>query len=136
MVGMTLLEFTATGNENIRAVHKTTLEFTKSKDLTPQGDCVLAVNADFDGEKLKQLIQASNKIKISIKAGFISETVEALANKEFNNTDEIVVRMGEFVSVRTAGIRATKAAVHVRRDLVEKLRDPKQKVIVRIERVD
>ena len=42
------MKFSARGHENIRGVHKTTFEFTKEKELTLKGDCIIGVNADFD----------------------------------------------------------------------------------------
>ena len=48
--------FTCYGHENITAKHKTTLEFTKDKDLSLKGDCIVGVNADFDINKIKELI--------------------------------------------------------------------------------
>ncbi len=125
--------FTATGHPNVRAMHKTTLEFTKSPDLSLDGDCIIAVNADFDAISLKHFVHNLERIKITISAGFVSDVVEAIVNKNFCDEREIVVRIGEFDSVRTLGIRATKAAIHLKRELIEKLRNPQQKVVVNIE---
>lgn len=130
---MKFVEFNATGHENVRAMHKTTFEFTKSSVLSLDGDCIVGVNADFDAEKLKEIIFTHDKIKITISAGFSSEIIEAIANKRFNDCEEIVVRMGEFDSSRTLGIRASKAAIHFSRDFIEKLKNPNQKIKVRIE---
>lgn len=126
-------EFTATGHPNVRAVHKTTLEFTKDNDLRPEGDCVIAVNANFDAAKLKHFVNSCDRVRITISAGLASDVIEAIANKNFCDDHEIVVRMGEFDSVRTLGIRASKAAIHLKRELIEKLRNPAQKVVIRIE---
>ncbi|MBI4140221.1 DUF371 domain-containing protein [Candidatus Woesearchaeota archaeon] len=132
---MNFYEFTATGHPNVRAMHKTTLEFTKSPDLLPEGDCIVAVNADFDAPQLKHLVHGWDKMRITISAGFTSDVVEAVVNKSFDDDNEIVIRMGEFDSARTLGIRADKAAVHLNRNLIEKLRNPAQKVVVKIEKV-
>ena len=128
-------EFTATGHPNVRAMHKTTLEFTKDKDLSLDGDCIVAVNADFDANVLKNFVHYLEKIKITISAGFTSDVVEAIVNKRFDGDKELVIRMGEFDSARTLCIRADKAAVHLKRELIEKLKNPTQKVVVKIEKV-
>ena len=132
---MNFVEFTGTGHLNVRGVHKTTLEFTKSANLRPEGDCVIVVNADFDATKIKHLAHECNKIRITICAGLLSESVEAITNKRFDADDELVIRIGEFDSARTLGIRANKAALHLLRDLIEKLKDPQQKVVIKIEEV-
>jgi len=129
-------EFSATGHQNVRATHKTTLEVTKSKELRPEGDCVIAVNADFDGKQLKHLVHSCDKIRITLCAGLLSESFEAISNKRFDADDDVVIRMGEFDSARTLGIRATKSAAYLRREFVEKLKNPLQKVVVRIEEIN
>ena len=47
--------FTCYGHENIKAKHKTTLEFTKDTEMGLKGDCIVGVNADFSLDKLKKL---------------------------------------------------------------------------------
>ena len=39
-------KITAFGHPNIVANHKTTLEFTKEKHLSPKGDCIVGINAN------------------------------------------------------------------------------------------
>lgn len=130
---MKVIEFTATGHENIRAIHNTTIEFTKHSQLTLQGDCIVAVNANFESKQLKELVQTCNKIKIKIKAGLETETIEAITNKTFESEDEIVIRLGEFESIRTLGIRANKSAIQLNRKLIEKLKKPIQSIKITIE---
>ena len=49
--------FNCYGHENITARHKTTLEFTKDRDLSLKGDCIIGVKADFSLPQLKNLIK-------------------------------------------------------------------------------
>ena len=42
-----LITFKAYGHENIRATHNRTIEFTKHKELSVRGDCIIGVNSDF-----------------------------------------------------------------------------------------
>ena len=39
--------FTVRGHNNVLALHKNTVEFTKDKELTLNGDCILGVDANF-----------------------------------------------------------------------------------------
>ena len=129
--------FTAYSHKNILATHKTTIEFTKDKELSLRGNCILGVNADFDLTELKKLIinkdkPIKNKIKIIICVGDISDEIAAELNPDFDDDKEIVIRMGEFRSKRTLGVRADKGAAHIKRELVEKLKNSKQEIKVLI----
>ena len=133
---MRIIEFTATGHENIRAMHNTTLEFTKHSKLSLQGDCIIAVNADFDPKQVRELAQNYDKIKIKLKAGLATDSIDAITNKKFESEDEIVIRVGEFESIRTLGIRASKSASQLNRKLIEKLKKPTQSIKITIEGYD
>ena len=60
------MEFFIYGHENISAKHKTTIEFTKDKEVSRKGDCILGVNADFSFSEIKRLLK---KKEIEIKIG-------------------------------------------------------------------
>lgn len=127
--------FHAFGHPNVTARHKTTLEFTKDGHIGTEADCILGVNADFDAGKLKEFIGACRALnhqnaKISVTAGTISDSAFFIINDAFSDGREIVIRMGRFLSPRTLGVDATKGAVHFKRELVEKLKHPQQKIIV------
>ncbi len=135
-----MYSFTAYGHKNILATHKTTIEFTKDRELSLRGNCILGINADFDLSELKKSIekkinknkQIKDKIKIIINMDGISDEIAAELNPDFDDDEEIVIRMGEFKSKRTLGVRADKAAAHIKRELVEKLKNPEQKIMVSI----
>jgi len=75
--------FTCYGHENITAKHKTTLEFTKDKDLGLEGDCIVGVKADFSLKSLKKLIKSiGNNKKITI-------IIETMPNSNKNNNKDI-----------------------------------------------
>ena len=59
------MEFFIFGHPNISADHKTTLEFTKDKELTKKGNCIVGVNSDFSFSEIKNLLKAK-KIEIVI----------------------------------------------------------------------
>jgi len=124
-----MIEFNAFGHENILATHNKTVEFTKDKDLTKKGDCIIGVNSDFD-----DLSDALNheKIKIVISLDEFCEEIECWTNKEFRSNEELVVRKSDFSSERTLGIFADKAAIDLDRQMVEKMKDPGQKINVKI----
>ena len=128
-----MISFNAYGHKNLLASHKNTLEFTKDKDLSKNGDCILGVNSDFELSSIKEFIKGKEKIKVEIEVNGISDSFECNVNPKFNDEEEIVFRLGEFSSERTLGLRSTKAAKHINREIVEKMKEDgkKMKVILR-----
>ena len=124
--------FLTYGHPNITARHKNTLEFTKDKELTKRGDCILGVNSDFDLEQIKRIVSNHKKIKITLKSGNMSEEISADANQGFNDEREIVVRKTGFISKRTLGINADKACVDLDKELISLLKNPESKIYVTI----
>ena len=128
-------KFFAYGHPNILATHKTTLEFTKDKEVSLKGDCIVGVNADFELSKLKNFIKKSkiNNITITIKSNNIKETINAQINPSFNSSKEFVIRKTNFVSERTFAINADKAAFDLNRGLIRFLKGKENKIKVVIE---
>ena len=123
------------GHENIRATHKTTLEFTKEKHLTKKGDCIIAVAADkgladLSREFKENLRKPNAKLTILIKTGGIAEQVQAHCSQQLilSHPADAVIRKSDYIGSRTLAVRADKAANDLSKELVEKLKNPKQKV--------
>ncbi|MBN1544828.1 HAD-IA family hydrolase [Candidatus Woesearchaeota archaeon] len=125
--------FTARGHRNILATHKNTLEFTKDREMSPDGDCILGLEADFSIGELQKMARSHSQLLMRIKAGGLADEIEFTVNKNFSSEHELVIRFSEFSSDRTFGFRATKSARQLDRDLVEKLKDPGQRITIEIE---
>lgn len=132
-----IYKFNAYGHPNILATHKTTLEFTKDKELSLKGDCIVGVNADFELEKLKKFIQKSKNKKITIIIETINhkiqEKITAELNSNFNSNKEFVVRKTDFVSERTFATSSNKAAFDLNRQLIEFLKKNGDRICVFIQ---
>ena len=129
--------FNCYGHENITSKHKTTLEFTKDKDLSLQGDCIVGVKADFSLKELKEFVKYKVKtndaiekipIKIIMKIDGYEEEINGILNPDFNDAREIVIRKSEFVSSRTLVYGANKVACDI--SFKNKLNKPKNKIYV------
>ena len=123
------------GHENILATHKATLEFTKDTHLSKKGDCIIAVAADkaladLSSEFKAGLRKPNAKLTILIEAGGISAQVQAYGTQQLSlaHPTDAVIRKSDYVCSRTLAVRADKAAIDLPRELVEKLKNPKQKV--------
>ena len=135
-------KFNAYGHPNILATHKTTLEFTKDKEISSKGDCIVGVNANFELKKLKQFIKNLNNKKISItiktitknkKYKKILEKISAELNTSFDSNKEIVIRKTNFISERTFAINSNKAAFDLNKDLIKFLKEKKNRINIIIE---
>jgi len=125
----------ARGHENIQATHKTTFEITKEPTLTKRGDCMIAVEATKGAADLPlEFKEAARKrgaqITITIEAGELKEVVKTRGSPRlvFTHATDLVVRKSDYVCGRTLAIRADKAAKDLSRKLIEKIRDPSQRI--------
>ena len=127
----------AFGHENVQAIHPTTLMFTKDVNVSKNGDCIVAVAADKSvaelNVELKEALRKPNaKLTITIEAGGLTERITASSspNLILNHPTDMVIRKSSYVCNRTLAICADKASNDLSRELIEKLKDPKQKVKV------
>ena len=137
-----IYKFNAYGHQNVLGTHKTTLEFTKEKEVSLKGDCIVGVNADFELSRLKEFIRKSiknnnKKITITIKtiskSAKLKEIISAELNPDFNSDKEFVIRKTNFVSERTFATRTNKAAFDLNRGLVRFLKGKKNRIRIIIE---
>lgn len=118
---------------NILSTHKTTIEITKDRYLTKNGNCIIGLNAlkacnDLN-PNLKKMIKEEKKIKIKIIIddlidvfyGFGHEKLTLLDNKD------MVFRKSDFICDRTVLINCTKSSSELDRKLVEKFKVPDKK---------
>ncbi|MCJ7470541.1 DUF371 domain-containing protein [Candidatus Bathyarchaeota archaeon] len=126
---------TAYGHENVQATHKTTLEITKDKHLTRNGDCIIAVAANKSladlSPKFKEKLRRKNAIlTIRIEVEGVVEEIKASGSSHLilTHPTEIVVRKSDYISNRTLAIRADKTSYDLSKRLVDKLKNPNEKV--------
>ncbi|WP_456367922.1 DUF371 domain-containing protein [Thermococcus sp.] len=126
------------GHENVRATHRSTLEFTREDYLTPRGDCIICVSADKAlrdlSEEFREALRRGAKLRIVIRAGDVEDEVIAYGSPELRLESPVsmVVRKSSYVDGRTLAIRADKSAKDIKRELVELLKSPETKVVVEL----
>ncbi len=125
----------AFGHENVQAIHPSTLMFTKEKHLTSTGDCIIAVAADKALSDLSQtfketLRKPTSKLTIIIEVDGSTAEINASGSPKLilSHPTDIVIRKSDYISDRTLAIQADKSSNDLPRDLIEKLRNPKQKI--------
>ncbi len=100
------------GHENVRATHKSTLEFTKEDYLTPRGDCILCVGgADRGGindlsDEFKAALKAGRKVLIRIRVGDLVDEVIAEGGSPggliLKHDYSMVIRKSGYIDARTS----------------------------------
>jgi hypothetical protein len=125
----------AFGHENIQAIHPTTLMFTKEMQVSNSGDCIVAVAADKALTDLtktfKDTLRKPNaKLSIIIQAGDLAEQINASGSPKLilTHPNDIVIRKSSFISDRTLAIDSDKSSNDLSRELIAKLKNPKQKI--------
>lgn len=110
------------------ARHKTTLEVTRDDYLTPQGDCIVAIDADiapidFPREVKEMARDPQTRIRLTIQAGEHRETITGRGDPGLQYTDhsDMVARTSTYTDGRTLMVEADKAAHDLDRGLVEEL---------------
>jgi uncharacterized protein len=125
-------EIKFSGHENIRSNHEKTIEITKESHLTPQGDCIVGVNAKSScaglPENLKTMLKNPNsKVTISIKVGNEDFVIEGKGHPDLilSHTEDIVLRKIDFICPRTLAIKCDKASDLLPSSMVTQLQNPK-----------
>jgi len=132
-------ELTAYGHRNIQSMHATTLEITKSDQVTLKGDCIVAVRAskaisDLAPSFKKLLRKAASKVTLSIEVSGLREEVKGFGDPRLQlaSREDIVCRKSNFACGRTLMVKANKAAADIDRRIIEALRSPRSKASMTI----
>ena len=125
-------EIQFSGNENIRSNHQKTIEITKESHLTPQGDCIVGIDATSGcadlPQELKEKLKAPNaKVSFLIQVGRHEFVFEGRGHPELilSHLDDIVIRKSDFICPRTLAIKCDLASDSLPREMVSLLQDPK-----------
>ena len=119
----------AWGHPNVRATHRTTLEFTKEAHLTPRGDCIVAVRAERGPLELRPEFRAAVRVEgvrveLVLEVEGFKEVVSGFGSPSLTLTHptDVVIRKSRYTCPRTLMIRADKAAYDLPRPIIKLLR--------------
>jgi uncharacterized protein len=128
------------GHPMVRSKHRNTIEVTRDPNLTISGDCIIGVRADKGLSDLSKDVRDSIRVDgselfITIEVPPESFVVRATGSSllSLEDSHEMVLRKTEFISPRTLAIRADAAAKDIPRRIVENLRSPDCRGLLRIE---
>lgn len=128
------------GHENIRSLHRATIEVTTSPDLTPAGDCIVGVGADCGcaglPRRLKEALRdGAARVRVTLAAGGLEYAVQGSGHEglALSHPDDMVVRRSMFTCPRTLAVGCSGSASSVPRPMAEALRSPSARGVLRIE---
>ena len=134
------VEIQFSGHENIRSNHKRTIEITKESHLTPRGDCIVGVNANSSCADLPPLLKEKIRdpkiqIRITLLVGDHQFTIYGNGHPDLilTHTEDIVIRMSDFLCPRTLAINCDKASDQIPREMIQLLQNPETRGIFRID---
>ncbi|RLG77175.1 MAG: DUF371 domain-containing protein [Thermoprotei archaeon] len=123
----------ARGHENVKALHRTTLEITRDEYLTPRGECIVGISANKAAthlsEELRDILRRRFSVLIMVlEVEGDKDLVVAQGSPRLTFTDErrMVIRKSGYIAGDTIGVYANKAARDVSRSIVNKLRQGKE----------
>ena len=119
------------GHPNVQSLHARTIEITKDKDLTLNGDCIIGINAnkgckDLDLGIKKRIKKNDSLIEICLIVEPYSFTIKGFGddNLLLTNEDDIVLRKSKFVCDRTLSINCNFSSLEIPREIINSLKDP------------
>ena len=131
--------FTARGHSSISATHEKTIEVTKETQLTTQGDCIAAIDAEKGladlGEDIRRAARnPDSTISLTLRIGSLVFTTTGRGDPAltWKHPTDMVARMSGYVCSRTLMVHANKATIHIPRSFVQVLKDPNTVVIVTV----
>ena len=132
-------EIEFSGHENIRSNHKKTIEITKESHLTPQGDCIIGINAtsscaDLPQELKDKLKNSDSIVTFSSRVGDHEFITEGTGHSDLilTHAEDIVIRISDFVCPSTLAVNCDKASDLLPREMVSLLQNPKTKGVFTI----
>lgn len=126
----------AKGHVNVCGNHKSTFEITKETELSPNGDCIIAVASDKGcadlSEEFKTLLSKDDTILTTkISCGGIETEIKSYGSSKMTLTHptDLVWRRSAFVCSRTIGIYSDKTARQIPRELISALQKGEEIII-------
>jgi hypothetical protein len=128
------------GHPMVRSMHPTTIEVTKDAHLTPRGDCIIGVRADkglseLSSDVREAIVRKESRLLITVEVLQYTFLLKATGGPELTleSPSEMVIRKSTWISPRTLALNADAAARDIPRAIVESLRNPATKGVLKIE---
>ena len=133
--------FHAKGHKNVTSAHRSTFEVTMDEEIGIKADCIVGVSSkvkleDFSQELRTAIRDENTLIKVQLETENAKEEIKGYGHPELtlDHPTDMVCRKSDFKCSRTLMIKADKAAVDLKRELVDDLKEGKDlKVTITVE---
>lgn len=126
------------GHKSIRSLHPTTIEITKECELATSGTCIIGVGSDKGCADLSKSLKSeiSNDGSCLIMELVVGENEFMISGRgsgllQLSHPEDLVIRRSNFLCPRTVAIGSSAAAIDIPRLIVEELKNPKTRGILR-----
>jgi hypothetical protein len=123
----------AKGHKNVTSTHKSTFEVTKDENITKAADCIIGVQSDAKlvdfPSGLKEAIRDENtKIKVVLETENAEDEIIGYGHPDLTleHPTDMVCRKSNYRCSRTLMINADKAAVDLKKELIDDLREGRE----------
>jgi uncharacterized protein len=124
--------FLAKGHPNITSLHKTTFEVTMDTQMGKTADCIVGITAEASLNDLpvgirKAIRNQKQLIRVLLETENSIDEIKGYGNPSLtlDHPSDMVCRKSDYTCSRTLMIRADKAALDLKRELVEDLKEGK-----------
>ena len=124
--------FKAKGHHNVTSTHKSTFEFTMDKDIGLEADCIIGVSSESQLKdlplNLRKAIKNENSIiKVQLNTENAFDEIIGFGHPELslNHPTDMVCRKSNYICNRTLMIKSNKAAINLKKELIQDLKDGK-----------
>jgi uncharacterized protein len=133
--------FRVKGHKNVTSAHRSTFEVTMDKEIGIRADCIIGVSSkvkleDFPLELRNAIKNENTLIKIQLETENAEDEIKGYGHPELtlDHPTDMVCRKSDFKCSRTLMIKSDKAAVDLKRELVNDLKEGKDlKVTIVVE---
>lgn len=125
------------GHRNVTALHPTTFEITTEDRLTPKGDCIIGIGAGKGLPALSPhfrslLARDDTELVTLLSCGDREVTIRSSGSgaMTLDHPTDLVWRKSSYVCGRTVGVRSDTAACDLPREMIDRLREGRDLVVV------
>lgn len=132
--------FHAKGHYNVTSKHKSTFEVTMDNEIGIRADCIIGVSSevkldDFPNEISDAIKNENAVIKVQLETENAYDEIIGYGHPELtlDHPTDMVCRKSDYKCSRTLMIKSDKAAVDLKKELIDDLKDSKDlkvKIIV------
>lgn len=124
--------FHAKGHKNVTSAHRSTFEVTMDKEIGIRADCIVGVSSkikleDFPLELRNAIKNENTLVKVQLETENAEDEIKGYGHPELtlDHPTDMVCRKSDFKCSRTLMIKSDKAAVDLKRELVNDLKEGK-----------